>query len=661
MKPAERIEWIETNGLGGYAFGTAAGYPTRRYHGLLIAALKPPVDRRMLFGGLHAVSVLGEKATDLDPAPGRVDGGLILDFSRNPFPTWTYKTGPRKTDRLVRTVFMRHGHNMTVIRFRLARGAAHLALSIRPLPAIRDHNDIDGESRREGLTVAARRANAREIIFSRGGVDAFLFHSAGRYVEDRRRIGPIHYPWETRQGMEDRDWFDSPGRIAADLAGGDTLDLILSDRPAIKPSVDAWQRAEETRRRKFVREDRPCPLPLAQAADAFLVTRTAGSVKRRQKLRTIVAGYPWFTDWGRDTMISLEGLALVRGEFQAAQEILAAFAGAESQGMIPNHYPEADAEPHFNTVDASLLFFEAGWKFLMYSGRAAFVRRVLVPHFESILRHHIRGTRFNIHADPKTGLLFSGERGTQLTWMDAKVGDWVVTPRHGYPVEIQAMWFNALKIFSELTRRFRLKNPLAGEADRIADRCRAIFQKKYWFDAGGYLYDCLTPDEIPVADLRPNQLFALSLTHPILDDRSCGHKILAIIRKKLLTPVGLRTLSPDHPGYKGRHEGDRLTRDTAYHQGTVWPWLIGPYARACIAVEGRTRRTRDHLLKIIDGFRPHLRDCVLGTISEIMDGDPPHDPKACVAQAWSVAELNVVNHEVTRRPGQRREKMSADG
>lgn len=501
---------------------------------------------------------------------------------------------------------------------------------------------MNGQRRQDALRVEATQLDARTIRFASDGDEGYLSHSRGDFISDFRKIGPVHYVWETRQGMEDREWFHSPGRIELSLAGGQGVDLVLSDRPVRKPNVDAWRRAEESRRGKLAAEDRGSVLPLTAAADQFLVTRTVG----RRKLRTIVAGYPWFTDWGRDTMISLEGLTLVRGEYDAAEEILAAFASAESEGMIPNHYPEADSEPHFNTVDASLLFFEAGWKFLAYSGREAFVRKVLYPRFESILRHHLKGTRFNIHADPETGFLFSGEEGTQLTWMDAKVEDWVVTPRHGYPVEIQALWHNALKIFETLSARFRQNGRLAEEAARLADRCRRNFTASYWFAERGYLHDCLTPDMKPVSDLRPNQLMALSLSHRILCDNARGKSVLRAVRERLLTPVGLRTLSPDQRDYKGRHEGDRLTRDAAYHQGTVWPWLLGPYARAYQAVYGRNVKSRAHLRAILTGIRPHLSDCVVGTISEIMDGNPPHDPKACVAQAWSVAEVNVINHLV---------------
>ena len=644
MRPDTRKEWLVTNGLGGYAFGAADGRPSRRYHGLLIAARRPPVERRMLFAALLLSAETASQAVLLDPSPDRPASGAIVDFSLEPLPTFIYEwqEAGGRTCRLIRTLSMRYEHNVTLIQYRLDRGGA-VHFSLRILPGLRDHHAIDSAMPAAG-GVTAKTLDHRQVVFSRGDESAWLWHSRGAYVPDPKVIGPARYDWETRQGMEDTEWFDSPGRIVFDLNPGGVLEVILSDGPVRSPQPDRWRDAE-IRRRRFTMRLRPqgrtpaAPVRkiLSAAADQFLVRRTPG------RKRTIVAGYPWFTDWGRDTMISLEGLTLVRREWKAARDILAAFAGAESQGMIPNHYPDAGEEPHYNTVDASLWFFEAGWKYLAYSRDHAFVRRKLFPVFQSIIQHHLAGTRFNIKADPDTGLLFSGEEGTQLTWMDAKVGDWVVTPRHGFPVEIQALWYNALRIFCDLSTRFGGPGKLVESALEFARRGRTSFQERYWYPAGSHLYDCLRPDGAPVADLRPNQLIAMSLTHPILEDRKRGKKILAAVRRKLLTPVGLRTLSPDHPDYKGRHAGARLDRDAAYHQGTVWPWLLGPYARACVRVEGGTAKTRQHLRGILNGFRRHLSDCVMGTVSEIFDGDPPHEPKGCVAQAWSVAELLVMS------------------
>ncbi len=628
MRPDTKYEWLETNGLGGDAFGTSTGLPTRRYHGVLISARKPPVDRRLLFAGVQASLIVDGRAVPLH----------AKNFKRHPFPEIVYRPGS-----LTRATFMRYGHNTTVIQFRLKTKSKPVRLSVRILPAFRDHHAIDLDVQPQTRGISARKEGSHLIRFSRGEEVAFVHHSSGHFFPDAQVVGPFRYLWETRQGMEDTESFYSPGHILADLTPQRGLDLIFSDRPIVSPNPEAWRKSEEIRRRRLVSKARgQIEKNLFLAADQFIVSRAPG------RKRTIVAGYPWFTDWGRDTMISLEGLTLVRGEFKAAEEILSAFAGAESQGMIPNHYPDADAEPHFNTVDASLWFFEAGRKFLDRSGRISFVRRVLFPVFRSIILHHIAGARFNIRADRQTGLLFSGEEGTQLTWMDAKVDDWVVTPRHGYPVEIQALWYNALNIFSDLCGKFRMRDRLLEESERLADLCGRTFLKQYWYEKGGYLHDCIRPDGIPVPDLRPNQLLAMSLTYPILTDLTRGKQILSAVRKKLLTPYGLRTLSPDHPDYKGRHEGSRVHRDAAYHQGTVWPWLLGPYARACLHVEGNTQKTKTHLRRLLAGFEKHLQECAVGTVSEILDGNSPHEPKGCVAQAWSVAELLAISGRVRR-------------
>ena len=364
---------------------------------------------------------------------------------------------------------------------------------------------------------------------------------------------------------------------------------------------------------------------LALAADAFIV-------RRGENLRTVIAGYPWFSDWGRDTMIALPGVCLATGRYDDAKKILRAFARSVDAGMLPNRFPDSGEAPEYNTVDATLWFFVTAHRYLEASGDEEFVLGELLPVFEEIVAWHERGTRYGIKVDDD-GLLRAGSPGAQLTWMDAKIGDWVVTPRHGKPVEIQALWYNALCILADLRKR---AGSLAESASLLAraKQVKERFVEVFWNAEASCLFDVVDGDRRD-ASVRPNQVFALALPYPLLA-KDKARSVLAVIEQKLLTPYGLRSLAPDDPAYRGRYEGDPASRDAAYHQGTVWSWLLGPYADALVKTNGAVGKPKAR--KAIEGLTPHLLEAGLGSISEIFDGDAPHAPRGCPAQAWSVGE-----------------------
>jgi predicted glycogen debranching enzyme len=364
---------------------------------------------------------------------------------------------------------------------------------------------------------------------------------------------------------------------------------------------------------------------LATAADQFIVTRGPG--------KTVIAGYPWFADWGRDTMIALPGLALVTGRTEIAKSILREFANNVDQGMLPNRFPDAGEAPEYNTVDATLWYFEAVRSLLYHTNDYEFVRENLYNVLKDVIEWHVKGTRYRIHVD-HDGLLFCGEPGVQLTWMDAKVGDWVVTPRHGKPVEIQALWYNALRVMEHLAEKF--SEPIPNQQyGALADKARASFNEMFWNEQAGCLYDVVNGEKD--ASIRPNQLIAISLANTMLSKERAA-SVLRMIERELLTPRGLRTLSPRDPAYIGRYEGGPSSRDGAYHQGTVWPWLMGPYITAYARTLG-SKAGREFAAMWLENFAEHLQEVCLGQVSEIFDGDAPHQPRGCVAQAWSVAEL----------------------
>ena len=644
------LEWLEANGLGGWASSTVSGAHTRRYHGLLVAATEPPVGRKVLLSRLdETVEVDGES---FDLGANRFPGAIhprgfehLAEFRQELFPSWEYEIGAARLKKTIAAVHLETEESATLVLYEFCSplplgeglGVRAVRLTLRPFFAGRDFHSLVHENdsvRREG---SFEEGTLRYRSYD-GLPEVFLHVPGGDYAPSPDWWRRFEYDLERERGLDFEEDLFTPGAITVTLAPGARLGILISTAPP--NGRDAWDLfdAERQRREKLLAplaDSDPLTRALALAADAFLVRRGAG-------LSTVIAGYPWFSDWGRDSMIALPGLCLATRRFDEAKGILRAFAQAESEGMLPNRFPDSgDEAPEYNTVDATLWFFVATWDYLEATGDGAFVRDELMPVFEDILAWHERGTRHGIRVEPD-GLLHAGEPGVQLTWMDAKVGDWVVTPRTGLPVEIQALWANALAITAELSERFGKKDR-AADLRRRAEQVRERFSERFWNEEAGGLYDVVN-DEGQDPSVRPNQIFALSLPFPLLEgDRAA--RLLSLVEGRLLTPRGLRTLSADDPRYRPIYVGGPLERDGAYHQGTVWPWLLGPYVTALVRVRGEEGRRQGR--KILEEFAPHLAEAGLGTVSEIFDADPPHAPRGCPAQAWSVAELLRVAVEIT--------------
>ncbi len=652
---ALRKEWLETNGLGGFASSTIAGLHTRRYHGLLVAATKPPAGRLLMLSKLEETLVVDGRRFELSANryPGAVHPQgfhYLKQFRLDPFPIFVYEAGGVEIEK---SVFLVHGENTTIVEYRLRGGPAANAdesdrpaaalecrLEIRPLVAFRDYHATTHANNALDPAVEVRIGQAS--IRPYADLPALQFAYTGGEIESSG--GWYHnfeYDVERERGLDFREDLYNPFTLHVNLTGAPAFALIASTKPQEASRVPQLREREIARRTRVAAaapSQEPLVLKLAQAADQFIV--------RRGELQTVIAGYPWFGDWGRDTMIALPGLTLTTGRSDVAKNILLAFAQYVDRGMLPNLFPDAGETPEYNTVDATLWFFEAIRALTEKTGDTAFVRDNLYRVLGEIIDWHVRGTRYGICVDGD-GLLNAGEPGVQLTWMDAKVGDWVVTPRSGKPVEIQALWYNALRIVQELAERF-------GDSDRarlyaaMASQATQSFNALFWNETEGCLYDVVQGGNRD-ASIRPNQIFAVSLAHPILAaDKACA--VVEVVERELLTPRGLRSLSPRDPRYRPYYEGDRLSRDGAYHQGTVWPWLLGPFLSAYLRVRGNRPDAREQAAQWLRAFEPHLEDAGLGQVSEIFDAEPPHCPRGCTAQAWSVAELLRVAADEVFRP-----------
>jgi len=638
LRQADRLhscEWLETNGLGGWASGTISGSHTRRYHGLLVAALQPPGGRMALLSKIEETLFSGDTSFDLgcNQYPGVIapcGHEYIEHFSLSPFPTWRYRAGPFVLEKQIGAL---HGENSTVIQYKLLEAPGPVELLLRPLVSVRDYHSLQHAN--NSILRDAPFADGILGLHAYDGTPPFYIHAPGASF-DYAPYWYYHFQYREEQarGLDfDEDLF-CYGALRVTLQPGRSLGVIISLDPTPGRDAAALLATEAARRETVVATagfTGEVERQLVRAADQFIV-------RRGENQHTIIAGYHWFGDWGRDTMIALPGLCLATKRFDAAREILRAFAQVESEGMLPNNFPDNGGPPAYNTADAALWFFIAIRAYLFATGDEKFVRDEILPVLEDILAWHDRGTRHHIHCGDD-GLLFAGEPGVQLTWMDAKVGDWVVTPRIGQPVEINALWYNALVILAELRERFGRPG-----ADDLAARALAVkdrFLETFWNSKTGYLFDVINgADRDP--SLRPNQIFALSLPHELLPS-SQALRVLKAIEQKLLTPVGLRSLAPGLPGYRPRYEGNVHSRDGAYHQGTVWGWLLGPYLTALVRLRGASGRERART--IVDNLRPRLGEAGLGTLSEIYDAEMPNAPRGCIAQAWSVSEILRVCRE----------------
>ena len=590
LRAALSREWLETNGLGGFASSTIVGLNTRRYHGLLVAALRPPVDRFVLLSKLEETLVIEGRRFELSANryPGAVHPQgyqYLKEFRLDPCPVFVYEV---EGVELEKRVFMVEGENTTVIEY---AASLECTLEVRPLIAFRDFHSTTHHNGALDAHVSIEPGMA--IVAPYPGLPAlYLAHNADRIDTEGGWYYNFEYDRERERGLDYREDLFNPLCATFRLGGRRPARIVASteqhaaDGETVRPTEKA-------------------------AADQFLV--------RRGSHPSVIAGYHWFGDWGRDTMIALPGLALATGRNDAARDILLAFAQYVDRGMLPNRFPEAGEAPEYNTVDATLWYFEA------VRVLAADAVESLYPVLAGIIDWHVRGTRYGIHMDAD-GLIACGE---QLTWMDARVGGRAVTPRRGKPVEIQALWYNALRVMEQFGN--------TGRYAEMADRARHSFNRLFWNAQAGCLYDVVDGGERD-ASMRPNQIIAVSLPYTMLPaDRA--RSVVEAVRRDLLTPYGLRTLAPADPRYRPRYEGDVASRDSAYHQGTVWPWLMGPFITAYLKVNGHSAEARAQAAQWLAPLQQHLSEAGLGQVSEIFDGDPPHHPRGCIAQAWSVGEL----------------------
>ncbi len=628
-----RREWLVTNGLGGYASGTLAGVGTRRYHGLLVAALTPPAVRTVLVAGLDDWAIVGDTRFPLcshEWASGALmpEGYRWLEAFelRGQLPVWTFALDEL---RLERRVWMAQESNTAYVSYRHARGSRAIALELRPLCTYRDFHTLTQGGWTPGLAV---EPDAVTLTAWPGAQPYRLDLATGRFQSAPDWYWGFRRRAETERGLDDREDLFVPGVFFATLGPGQEQILVLSagEPPAVEP--DQALAVERARQEALLRRAGVEAAPrviqqLVLAADQFLVKRQIGS---GQSGRTIIAGYHWFGDWGRDTMISLPGLALATGRPEEAADVLDTYARYLSQGMLPNRFPDDGAEPEYNSVDATLWLFQAVRQYAVTGDRELIDR--LIPLLRDVIEWHCRGTRHGIALDPADGLLRAGEDGYALTWMDARIDGKGCTARIGKPVEINALWHAALRTLAALLAE--RGDPAAARYTALAEQAAASFRARFWKPELGYLADVVdTPEGSDDVSLRPNQLLALSLPYPLLAPEQ-ARAVLKTVGQHLLTSYGLRSLAPSDPRYHGAYGGSQRERDGAYHQGTAWTWLLGPYAEAYARVTGDRSTARS----LLQPLAHHLCDAGLGTVSEILDGDPPHTPRGCIAQAWGVAE-----------------------
>jgi predicted glycogen debranching enzyme len=625
------LEWLETNGCGGFASGTVAGANTRRYHGLLVVAASPESHRYVLVNHLEEWLYLDGRAisisTNLYPGVIHPQGySYCISFSSTPWPTWTFACDDRTVSREILCV---RGQSTVVVRWRLLTPTRDsIELRVRPKLTSRGYHALHHEN---GALSPEATVTGQQVTWQPyHDLPAVHCSHTGSYHHLPEWYRHVQFPMEQERGLDfQEDWW-SPGEVVFQLEPGREQCLALTSEVVDDLETEEIIRKERVRR---VRHHKAATRPdcfaeaLRQAAGTFSV--------RQGSRQTVIAGYPWFTDWGRDTFISLPGLFLVTGQHEVAWKIIESFIPFVSEGMVPNRFPDLGKDPEYNAIDASLWFIHAVDRYLAYSKETKRVQLVAWPAIRQILDGYRQGTRYNINMDID-GLISGGMPGIQLTWMDAKIGDWVVTPRQGKPVEIQALWIRALQVGARLAAQF-------GERDYAAgcrrDRARAVtsFRQRFWYEGGLYLYDTIDGPDGDDASIRPNQVYAISLCDDLLTNEQ-ARRVLQLVKEQLLTPVGLRTLSSRDSRYRPHYEGGPRERDSAYHQGTVWPFLLGSFVTAWLNTFGRTFKVKREARSFLKGIEASLGETCLGQVSEIFDGDSPHAPRGCPAQAWSLAE-----------------------
>ncbi len=644
LEAAEQLEWLVTNGIGGFASGTISGNLTRRYHGLLFAALQPPVGRTLLVTKLDETAHYDELDYDLSTnrwLSGNVSpkGFLNIESFRleGTTPVWSFTLGEAL---LEKRIWMRQGENTTYIQYALVRSTGPIALSLKALVNYRDFHSTthagDWCPRIEQF-----QGGVRMTAFD-GAVPFYLMCANATCEICNEWYRDFFLPSERERGLDDHEDHLLAAIFHAELQPNQSVTIMITTQSNAEPAAEidaarAWKEHTDCEQEllatwagRDLRAASCAPAWIRQlvlAAGQFIVQR---SLPEEPDGRSIIAGYHWFGDWGRDTMISVPGLALTTGRHEIARKILLAFAPYVDQGMLPNNFPNAGGRPEYNTVDAALWYFQAVRQYFAATQDAVTLGK-LFPALEQIIDWYVKGTRYQIHVDDSDGLLYAGEPGVQLTWMDAKVGDWVVTPRIGKPIEVNALWYNALETMAALA-------PLVGKNSapfaEMAAKTKSSFGK-YWNEERGYCYDGIdAPGLGNDAALRPNQVFAVSLPDsPLSADRQKA--VVDICASRLLTSHGLRSLAQDEPSYRGHYGGSPAERDAAYHQGTVWGWLIGPFVDAHM----RVYKDRKAAMSFLEPLGMQIESHGLGTLSEIFDGDAPFCPRGCIAQAWTVAEV----------------------
>ena len=628
----KKDEWLEADGLGGFASATVAGLRTRRYHALLLAATKPPAGRFVLVNGFDGwVETPGGNfalSSQLyNPEVLYPDGARrITEFKADPWPQWLFSL--EDGTKIQQEIFAVNGASVVALSWRLLTPTTKADLSLRPLLSGRDYHFLHREN--PGFRFEPEIQGKRMVWHPYPGLPGIIAVHNGEYLHQPDWYRNFLYEEERGRGLDFAEDLASPGTLRWDLSRGEAVWILgaegldsgtLSKDGAVDKLLADLGTTERKRRQSF-------SSTLERSADAYLARRGRG--------KTIVAGYPWFTDWGRDTFIALRGLCLATERVEEARDILLEWSGAVSEGMLPNRFPDQGDTPEYNSVDASLWYIVAVHEFLSLAKKGIIKirspeREKLRAAVEEILSSYAEGTRFGIRRDDD-GLLAAGEPGVQLTWMDAKVGDWVVTPRIGKPVEVQALWLNALRVGRQFSERW----------NELYSRGLKAFQERFWNEERGCLYDVVDVDHkqgAMDASLRPNQIFAVGgLPIPVLDGARAA-KVVDAVESHLWTPLGLRSLAPEEPGYVPRYEGGVRERDAAYHQGTVWPWLLGPFIEAWVRVHGGTKAVKQEARRrFFEPLLEHVQEVGIGHISEIADADPPHAPKGCPFQAWSVGE-----------------------
>ncbi len=671
VQTALNYEWLVTNGIGGYASGSIVGATTRSYHGLLVAALRPPVQRTVLVTKIdEEVTMPGGRVLKL--GVNEYQGGVIEPqgyryleqvWLEGDIPCFRYRLDDDLT--LEKRIWMEYGQNTTYVQYVLhgtlnSENGEGLLLTLLPFCLSRDYHSVTQGSQDWHFIVDAQGNRCRVQAYADAPAYSLIAHPSASFSSTGYWYWHVLHRRERERGLNDLEDVYQPGLFRVVLTPGMHMTFVLSSETGLAADLggphheDAVNLALMHHQRRIKQllsvADRsannlssrdPVFARLVLAADQFIVARpdysqqnaTQPALRFAPDRKTIIAGYPWFTDWGRDSMISLPGLLLSTGRYSEARGLLKAFASFTHQGLIPNRFPDQGEAPEYNTADATLWMFRALDLYLKTTGDWSLLKE-LFPVLVDSIQWHVRGTLYNIGVDPEDGLLHAGVPGVQLTWMDAKIDDWVVTPRHGKPVEVNALWYYALTAMEAWAVHLSID---ATSYSKLRTQVRQHFASRYWYEQGGYLYDVVDVEGVAGkndASLRPNQLFAASLAPDLLSDQQAA-SILHSVTERLLTPAGLRSLSPDDPAYHNHFNGNRWQRDSAYHQGTVWQWLIGPY----IDVHWRVYHDRSALMPLLQPLVRQLWSTCIGSISEVAEPEPPFTPAGCFAQAWSVAEL----------------------